>query len=90
MGNNMYNDLYFTDLFNDDRTCEFYGDDGNTIIDEDYYGDKVRKAWSNQEVIKWLEALLEADRYWIAEALLATLKALEKSGEEYSLYHFGY
>lgn len=93
MGSERYNKKTFRELFNQERTCHFYADDGETIIEEDRYGDKIQKA-DPKEVIKWLRKMLKNDYYWRAEMLYKFLlgmeKAKEKTGQGYSLYHYGY
>ena len=90
MGYELYNGCSFRDLFSEERTCFFYGDDGNTIIKEDCYGSPIEKARNNLEVIEWLKAMLKDEHYGRAKAFKKYLDALEKEGMEYSLYHFGY
>lgn len=75
-------------LFDQERTCEFYADDGNTIITKDNYGDSITKA-NNATVIKWMKRFVKENDWYRANALLATLLALEKNNVEYSLYHYG-
>ena len=91
-----YNICYgktFPSLFDEERTCIFYADDGNTELTEDCYGDEITKA-DNHEVIRWLKADIKGrgvENAWHREnILLDTLLSLEKNNVEYSLYHFGY
>lgn len=88
MGYEPINGKRFWELFNQERTCYFYSDDDTQIVD-DYYGDPIQKA-DNKELIRWLRKALKAEPYWRAKALLSCLESLEKSGEAYSVYHFGY
>ena len=89
MGYESYNRKTFSELFNQERTCQFYADDFETSIEYDMYGDPVQKA-DNKELIKWLRKFCKENPYWRAKALLSCLESLEKSGEAYSVYHFGY
>ena len=89
MGYAVYNGKSFRQLFNQERTCEFYSDDGNTIIKEDCYGDEIQKA-NPKEVISWLRKMLKDDYYWRAEIFYKFLLAIEKTGNSYSIYHYGY
>ena len=92
MGWSEFNGKTFPQLFNQERTCEFYDDDGNTIITTDNYGDEIRKA-NPKEVISWLKKY-NADNEWggwyRAEVFYKFLMAMEKTKQAYSLYHFGY
>ena len=89
MNYDLYYGKSFPSLFNKERTCEFYADDGNTLITEDYYGEEVKKA-DSEEVIKWLKAYFKNGNEWYrAKAFYATLLSLEKEDVAYSLYHFG-
>ena len=90
MAYSKYCGMYFPDLFNEERTCDFYADDGNTVIVDDNYGDAVRKAESNKDVIKWLKACTKENDWYLPKVFLDTLLSLEKSKVKYSLYHYGY
>ena len=81
---------YFPHLFDTPRTCEFYADDGNTIISEDCYGDVVYKAGDNRAVINWLKAYVKDNDWCRAKVFLDTLLSLEKNHVDYSIYHYGY
>ena len=89
MGWDIYYRKSFRDLFNQERTCDFYSDDGNTVIEEDCYGDEIQKA-DPKEVIKWLRAFIKDSDYWRANLFYKFLLEMEKSGNGYSLYHYGY
>ena len=89
MGYELYNGKSFRDLFNQKRTCEFYADDGNTIIEEDCYGDEIEKA-DNAEVIAWLKEMTKGTDWYRAKLFYKFLLEIEKSGAAYSLYHYGY
>ena len=90
MGYDTYNGKRFPDLFSEERTCDIYMDDGETIIEEDCYGQPIQKAPDNLAVIRWLEASRKGGTWYRAEVLLSILKRLEKDNVEYSLYHYGY
>ena len=89
MGYEIYNGKSFRQLFNQDRTCDIYADDGNSIIKEDCYGDELQKA-DPKELIAWLKQMTKDDPYWRANLLYKFLLELDKTGEAYSLYHYGY
>lgn len=89
MGYEIYNGKSFQQLFNQDRTCDFYADDGNTIIKEDCYGDEIQKA-DPKEVIAWLKQMTEENSWYRAKLFYKFLLELEKTGADYSLYHYGY
>ena len=90
MGYSEYHGRAFRELFNHERTCEFYADDFDTVITEDYYGDEVTKAEDNKAVVKWMKAYIKDNDWYRAKVVLDTLLSLEKNNVEYSLYHFGY
>lgn len=89
MGWEFHNGKTFRDLFNQPRTCDFYADDGNTIIKEDCYGDEIEKA-DNAEVVAWLKAMTRGETWWRAKVFYKFLLEMEKTGMQYSLYHYGY
>ena len=89
MGYDIYNGKSFRQLFNQDRTCDFYADDGNTIIKEDCYGDEIQKA-DPEEVIAWLKQMTKDNSWYRAKVFYKFLLELEKTGVGYSLYHYGY
>lgn len=89
MGWESYYGKTFSQLFDQERTCYFYSDDGNTQIVDDKYGDPIQKA-DKKEVIKWLRKFCKENEWYRAKLLLSCLETLEKSGEAYSVYHFGY
>jgi hypothetical protein len=83
----------FSDLFTEERTCDIYADDGDTVIEEDCYGDSIKKPKDNSLVLKWLEKhrKMSKDDLWYREIVFRDfLKSLEKNNVEYSLYHYGY
>lgn len=89
MGYDIYNGKSFRQLFNQARTCDFYADDGNTIIKEDCYGDEIEKA-DNAEVIAWMKEMTRGTDWYRAKLFYKFLLEIEKSGAAYSLYHYGY
>lgn len=83
----------FKDLFTEERTCDFYADDGDTVIEEDCYGSAIKKAKDNSDVLDWLKKHCERhknDPWYREKAFRDFLKSLEKQQVTYSLYHFGY
>ena len=89
MGYDIYNGKYFRELFDQDLTCDIYADDGNTIIKEDCYGDKLQKA-DFCEVLRWICKFCKENDYWRANAFKDFLLSCESQNHYLSLYHYGY
>jgi len=95
MGNEKYNGVEFTQLFDRVNNCFIYGDDGNEIL-EDNYGDRLKYTTDIERVISWLEASEADDSYRRAELFLNFLKVLNQQiktnvwTNEIRLVHYGY
>lgn len=71
---------------------ELYADDGNTLITEDKYGEKLKYA-DFLTVIDWLEKAVEKDDYRRLRPLLSLLKGFDLSqwtDGEMQIVHYGY
>lgn len=95
MGNEKYNEVRFTQLFDKVNDCSIYADDGNTEIIKDNYGDELFYTTDIEKVISWLEASEADDSYRRAELFLNFLKVLNKQiklgkWDDIRLIHFGY
>ncbi len=80
------------ELFNKPFDCKMYMEDGNTLIEEDNYGDKLKSA-EFPTVIEWLEKEVEKSDYRRLKPLLSLLKGFDLSqwGDgEMEIVHFGY
>lgn len=73
--------------------CYIYADDGNTMILEDCYGEKLTEA-TPKFVIAVLEKILaNGEDYWRIYPLLAFLQSLEQmigQDENIVVLHYGY
>ena len=97
MGYDLIRGKSFPDLFKIEQyeNFSFYSDDGNTPIKKDPYGDTVKKAASNIEVIEWLNTYIRIEggaenAWWRAVVFRDFLKSLERHEMCYELYHYGY
>lgn len=85
MGGNGWNEL-----FNKPFEYEMYADDGNTLLTEDRYGEKLTYA-EFEPVIKWLETKGKEMDYRRIAPLLGLLKSFDRSQwDELKIVHYGY
>lgn len=80
------------ELFNKPLGSKMYAEDGNTVIEEDCYGEKVKYS-EFEPVIEWLEEEMKRSGYRRLKPLLSLLKGFDlqewKDGEML-IVHFGY
>lgn len=89
---NMGYDNGWRELFNKPFDCKMYMEDGNTLIEEDCYGDKLQSA-DFPTVIEWLEKEVEKRDYRRLKPLLSLLKGFDLSqcrDGEMEIVHYGY
>lgn len=80
------------ELFDAPFEYDMYSDDGNTLIKEDGYGDKLKYA-DFDSTIKWLETKGKGMDYRRIDPLLAFLKSIDHSRSRWGslkIVHFGY
>lgn len=80
------------ELFNKPLESKMYAEDGNTLIEEDCYGEKLTTA-DFYTVIAWLEKEVEKDDYRRLQPLLSLLKGFDLSqwqDGEMKIVHYGY
>lgn len=89
MGYDLIDGVSFRGLFKAPVGC-MYGDDGNTEIIEDCYGDDVEGA-PIRVVIHWLYKWLKTNDYGRAKVFYSLLKSMAKEiGGDLWCYHYGY
>jgi len=89
MGFEMYNGRTFRSLFTLPLGGDMYGDDGNTPITEDCYGDEVQGA-EVADVLKWIKKFNKKNDYWRAEVFESLLESLASHEDNLYCYHYGY
>lgn len=80
------------ELFNSPLESEMYAEDGNTLIEKDKYGERVKSA-DFPTVIEWLEKEVLTNEQRRLKPLLALLKGFDLSQwaeGEMRIVHFGY
>lgn len=82
--------LAFSYLFKNPVDFDFYAEDGNTKIEADNYGEKLKSA-STQDVIEWLETKGREIHCRRIEPLIGLLKGFDLSEwEDLRVVHYGY
>lgn len=77
-------------LFDKPFGHELYADDGNTVLTEDKYGEKLTYA-EIDSVIEWLENEGKEMKYRRITPLLGLLKGFDRSQwSDLKIVHFGY
>lgn len=79
------------ELFNKPLESKMYAEDGNTLIEKDYYGEKLTKA-DFPTVIAWLEKEVEKDDCRRLKPLLSLLEGFDLSqwqDGEMQIVHYG-
>lgn len=79
-------------FFNKPLESKMYVEDGNTLIEEDCYGEKLTTA-DFPTVIAWLEKEVKKDDYRRLKPLLSLLKGFDLSqwqDGELQIVHYGY
>lgn len=89
MGYERYGGKTFRDLFTLPLDGDMYGDDGETLITEDCYGDPVEGA-ELSDVLKWLRKFNRDDDYWRAKVFQKLLEQFAKHDDTLYCYHYGY
>lgn len=64
------------ELFKKPLESKMYADDGNTLIEEDNYGEKLKSA-EFQSVIAWIEKEVQKSDYRRLKPLLSLLKGFD-------------
>lgn len=78
------------ELFCNLLACDLYAEDGNTLITEDNYGEKL-KSTDIQSVIEWLETKGREMDYRRIEPLIGFLKGFDPNEwEDLQVVHYGY
>lgn len=80
------------ELFDNPFDCKMYAEDGNTLIEKDCYGEKLKTA-DFPTVIAWLENEIEKESYRRLKPLLGLLKGFDLSewtDGEMRIVHYGY
>ena len=80
------------ELFNKPFESTMYAEDGNTKIEQDCYGDKLKSA-DFSTVIEWLEKEIKKSNYRRLKPLLSLLKGFDLSqwGDgKMEIVHYGY
>lgn len=80
------------ELFNKPLESKMYAEDGNTIIVEDSYGEKVKYS-EFKPVIEWLEEEMKRSNYQRFKPLLSLLNGFNLSewqDGEMLIVHYGY
>ena len=89
MGYDLIDGKPFRQLFNEPLGC-LYGDDGNTKLCEDCYGDAIEGA-PIENVADWIGKWLKVNDYWRARVFHKLLNELIKDCDgELWCYHYGY
>ena len=81
----------FDDLFKKETDCYVFADDGNTKIETDAYGDRLKEA-SVEDVIEYLDTFEKTqDYYRRIHPLLGCLQSFNPSDwEGLVVLHYGY
>lgn len=83
----------FTDIFTEEKDFNIYADDGNTVIDEDKYGERLRMT-DIKNLVEWLRKEIKKDDYRRLKPLYAFL--LKLAAEDWGIdgrlvaVHYGY
>lgn len=76
------------DVFTEVANGYIYDTDGNTRIEEDFYGKPLRVA-NLEDVIKKLKEIAKESDYRRAKVALGFLKSVQKSMPDCVVYHYG-
>lgn len=80
------------ELFDKPFDCKIYMENGNTLIEKDSYGDKLKSA-DFSTVIEWLEKEIKKSNYRRLKPLLSLLKGFDLSQQgdgKMEIVHYGY
>ena len=77
------------DVFDKDAKGYIYSDDGNTVIEKDFYGEPLKVA-SLKEVIVRLKRIIHETDYRRAKIALAFLEEVYKTMPDCKVYHCGH
>ena len=80
------------EFFKKPLKSKMYAEDGNTLMEEERYADKLTTA-DFPTVIAWLEKEVEKDDYRRLKPLLALLKGFDlsqRTDREMQIVHYGY
>ncbi len=77
------------DVFIEDAKGYIYSDNGNTVIEKDFYGEPLKVA-SLKEVIVRLKRIIHETDYRRAKIALAFLEEVYKTMPDCKVYHCGH